>query len=100
MRVQQRAPWLEKVATSYAAYRRGERTGYVVLCSFCRFFRVWPPGYEESYDDAECTHPLATSKNLDPPDYGLGPIPTDRAFDGGDCWGFRPTQKAREQLRQ
>jgi hypothetical protein len=96
---EQRAPYLADIRASRECYRRGETNGYQVLCGMCRYFQFWPPAYGESYGDVSCEHPLATSANQGPPNYGIGPIPQEAAWEGGDCWGFRPTKKARRRHR-
>jgi hypothetical protein len=76
----QREPYLAKVRASEEAYRRGETKGWMLLCAYCKFFRSIPPAYDESYGDAECDHQLAV----------VAEVNFERAWEGADCWAFRP----------
>lgn len=82
-----RQPYLDQIEAEHTAYLLGEQTGHQVLCTWCRYFHYSPPSYEETYGEAECLHPIDRVHDYE----------SERAFDGGDCWGFRPEAGASDQ---
>jgi hypothetical protein len=86
MSLSSRAPYLDAVEKSINEYQAGNSTGHSILCGYCRYFHVTPATI---YDpaEAECEHPLDAVVDH-----------SDRAWEGGDCWGFRPTAKARAEV--
>lgn len=92
-----RAPYLAIVEKSVEEYTAGKQTGHAILCGFCRYFEVWADP-EGGYPDVECVHPLTRASQRPP--YPRSPIPDEYAWEGGDCWGFRPSVKGRESRRQ
>ena len=87
MNAPQRRPYLRAVEQSQKDCRAGTRKGWLPLCEMCRYFRSMPATYYDD-GDAECLHPLQTVSELQ----------FDRAFNGGDCFAFRPTKAAREEI--
>lgn len=88
MNATQRAPYLAAVEQSRKDCEAGKRAGWTVLCGMCRYFSSTPRTYYDD-GDAECLHPLPSVSERQ----------FDRAFDGGDCFAFRPTREAREEVR-
>lgn len=90
MNATQREPYYAPVRESLEVYAAGRAICYQVLCQQCRFFKFYPAGHEDPAE-VECVHPLA--------DNTRGQSFWERAFEGGDCWAFRPTRAARERVR-
>jgi hypothetical protein len=84
----QREPYLAAVAQSKRDHDVGERKGWMILCQFCRHFSSTPRTYYDD-GDAECLHPLPSVSERQ----------FELAWEGADCWAFRPTKAAREEVR-
>jgi hypothetical protein len=76
--------WLRPVQDSWHEDGTGP---YKILCGSCRFFRVWPAGFEEPYPDVECDHPLEVVRERN----------FEGAWEGMDCWAFRPKLGAKPE---
>ena len=81
MKKSQRLPWL---GISVADL---EEPGVSpILCSECVYFEI--SHFDEEYE-LDCEHPLDIVR--------FGP-PSESAWTGGDCWGFRNKSKLKDRL--